>query len=249
MRELRERRGLLALERRRHARRQGAQFVRVLEAACLVLQLRFFAGDEFSVLQLAHEMAQIVGAPLGLSAARRELLDLARDPRERFVRRAHALREWRCTAEQIEDAALRFDIQQRLRLVLPMEVHQRAADLGEHAGGDRTAVHPRSPAAARRDLALEHHRSAIHLDAALVEQREQFAPPFGVEHAFHRRLVGARADEIGARALAEQQRQRADNDRFPRARLAGEHVEAAGERQREAVDDREVADAQFDEHG
>ncbi len=78
VRELRERRAFLAFQRGGHARRQCAQFIRVLEAVRFVLQLRLFAGDELGVLQLAHEMAQIVRAPLGLGATGCELLDLAR---------------------------------------------------------------------------------------------------------------------------------------------------------------------------
>ena len=47
-----------------------------------------------------------------------------------------------------------------------------------------------------------------------------------VEHAFDRRAVGAGADDVGARALAEQQPKRADDDRLAGAGLARQHVEA-----------------------
>ena len=44
------------------------------------------------------------------------------------------------TAERVEDAALRIGVQKRLRLVLPVNVHEQATDLREDARRDRRAV-------------------------------------------------------------------------------------------------------------
>ena len=52
-------------------------------------------------------------------------------------------------------------------------------------------------------------------------------------------------DDVGRRALAEQERERVDEHRLARAGFAGEHVEAGLERQRDVGDDGEVADAQL----
>src|SRR5439155_23479827 len=69
-----------------------------------------------------------------------------------------------------------------------------------------------------------------------------------VEDSFDSRLVRARANEIGAGALAEQEAQCSDDDRLPGARFSRENVEAGRERKCHLLDDCEIADAQLGQH-
>ena len=100
------------------------------------------------------------------------------------------------------------------------------------------AVDPRARAA-RSDFALEHDERILDFDAAVVERGLNLRAIADVEHTLDRRAVGARANDVGVRAIADEQSERADDDRFARARLAGEHVESPRQRQRQRLDDRE----------
>ena len=62
------------------------------------------------------------------------------------------------------------------------------------------------------------------------------------------RVGEAGADELGPGALAEDRAERVDDDRLARAGLTGERVEARPELEPQPVDDREVADGQFQQH-
>ncbi len=246
--ELLEERVLAAVEERGGAAGEGAQLVGVLQAARLLLEALVLAGGQPRVLDLLDHVPQVVGAALGLGAPRGERAHLLAHRGQLAGRLAYALGLRAGAAEGVEDAALRVAVEQGLRLVLAVQVDEQPPDLGEHAGGHRRAVGPRPRAPAGGDLALEHHRVLVDLDAALVEQAGQVVAPGDVERPLDRRPVGARADQVGARPLAEEQPERADDDRLPRPGLAREHVEAAGEREGERLDDREVLDPQFGEH-
>ena len=132
--------------------------------------------------------------------------------------------------------------------MLAVQVDEQPADLGEDRGAHGAAVDPRARATGGGDLALQHDERLLRVDAALVEQRGDLRPVADVEDAFDRRAIGAGANQVRAGALAEQQAERADDDRLARTRLAGQHVESARERQRERFDDGEVPDAQLGQH-
>jgi hypothetical protein len=132
--------------------------------------------------------------------------------------------------------------------VLPVEVDEQSTDLREDRRTHRGAVDPGPRAAVRDDLALEHDQRLVGVDAPFVEQRGDLRALGDVEHSLDRGAVRAGPDEIRARALPEQQAQRAHDDRLAGARLARQHVEPGPERQRERLDDREVANAKLRQH-
>src|SRR5581483_7449577 len=109
---------------------------------------------------------------------------------------------------------------------------------------------PGPGAALGRDLALEHQAPVVALHAELGERGRHAADGRGIEleGAFDDGAGGAGPDHLGRRALAEQQRQRVHEQRLAGPRLAGEHVEAGRERQRDVGDDGEIADPQLGEH-
>ena len=63
------------------------------------------------------------------------------------------------------------------------------------------------------------------------------------------RARAALADDTGVASLAEDQRERVDQDRLAGAGLAGEDGEAGVELELERVDDDEVADGKRVQHG
>ena len=64
-----EHRLVLAVDRRRDARRERAQLLRVLQTTRFVLETRVLALDEFRFVDLLRDVTQIVGAPLGFRLA------------------------------------------------------------------------------------------------------------------------------------------------------------------------------------
>jgi hypothetical protein len=72
---------------------------------------------------------QIVGALLRVGAAAPKVGDLAPHVRERVVRIADGAGALRGAGEGVEDAALRIGIEQRLGLVLAVQVHEQAGRL------------------------------------------------------------------------------------------------------------------------
>ena len=151
-------------------------------------------------------------------------------------------------AKSIQDSALRFAIEERLRVVLAMEIHQLSSNLGEDAGRHRRSIDPGATATIRRDLALQNQRIFFDLDPPFVGERRDVLELADVEDAFHRRLVRSRANEIGTGALAEEKSQRTDDDRLAGAGFSGENVEARREWKGDLLDDRKIADAQLGQH-
>ena len=66
------------------------------------------------------------------------------------MRLSHRRRLLRRAGERVEDATLRVGVEQRLRFVLPVQIDELPADLGEHAGVHRRAVDPGARAARRQ---------------------------------------------------------------------------------------------------
>ena len=64
------------------------------------------------------------------------------------------------------------------------------------------------------------------------------------EDGLHRAALRAGADQRLVRAFAEDELERADDDRLARAGLAGDRDEAGAERPFEFLDEREIADTQ-----
>src|SRR5215211_9507432 len=144
--------------------------------------------------------------------------------------------------------SLRLGVEERLRLVLTVQVDEQAADVREHASGDGRTVHPSPRAAAGVHLSPEHHGVVLDVDTALVEHRCRGRMANDVEHALHHRAIGARANQVATSALAEEQTKCPDDDGLSGTGLAGEHVEARLERQRQRLDDRKILDPKLGEH-
>ena len=150
--------------------------------------------------------------------------------------------------EGVEDVALRVGVEQRLGLVLAVEVHQERAELAEDRRGGRAAVDPGARAALGRDLAAHDDARVLDVEA----ERFDLAPGAAVEAlegAFDDRLGGAGTNAAARGPLAEEKSERVDEHGLAGAGLTGEDVEAGAEVEGDVGDGGEVADAEFGEHG
>ena len=148
----------------------------------------------------------------------------------------------------IENLAMALGAEQRMLLVLSVDLHQRRADFAEalHRGEFAVDRH------ARASAALGDHPAHDQLAArAVAFARGQFrhrSLALELEQSLDDCFLLAGANHIGRRARAEQQSERAQDDRFAGAGLARKHVEAGAELEMSFLDDREVAYVQFEQH-
>src|SRR5687767_4711996 len=147
---------LFSIEDRRHAIGERAQLLGVLQPPRLILEAGVLALRELSLLDLARDVTKVVSTALRFGSARGQRCDLPTYGDDSIVRFPHLHRLLRRAPEGVENRALGVAIEQRLRLVLPVQVHQKAPDLREHAGRHRGAVDPRPRASGGGDLTAQH---------------------------------------------------------------------------------------------
>jgi hypothetical protein len=144
---------LAGVEQPRRARGERAQLLGVLQAPRLLLEPLVLARGEARVLDLLDDVAQVVGAALRLGRRADERAHLLAHRGQLGGGLAHPLGVRIRAAERVEDAPLRLGVEERLGLVLAVEVDEQPADLGEHARRHGRAVGPRArrpPAAISR---------------------------------------------------------------------------------------------------
>ena len=132
----------------------------------------------------------------------------------------------------VEQRDVLVRIEQRLMLVLPVQLDQSAAKLAERGRGRERVVDERAAAALRRDLAAH----------------DDFVAAVPLEDGLYGRGLFAGAHEVGARASADEQVDGFDEDRLSRAGFAGEDVEPRLELHLERFDHCEMANAQEAQH-
>ena len=133
--------------------------------------------------------------------------------------------------EAVEGAALAGRRQQRLVIVLAVQVDQACPRFGQLGHRGETAVHVGTRATlAGHDPAQD--------DLFIAEH----------EPALDDRLVGARAHDGRIGAATDQQLDGLDDHRLAGAGLTGHGGHAGGQHQREPVDDPEVGHHEFREH-
>ncbi len=185
-----------------HALRQSAKLVGVRQPAAFFLERFGLARRELGLFDLASDVPQIVGAPLCVGRTATQRLDFRLERMHGVVAIANDGRGGRGAGERVEQIALRVRIEQRLRFVLAVQIHQRSTDIGQHARRGRCVVDPGTRAPRRSNLAPQHDQVIVRVDAVRIEQRPHCGVGADVERALHRRLVGAGADDVGARAFA-----------------------------------------------
>ena len=212
-------------------------------------------GLERGPLALGHaqhrELAHLPLQPLAFEVERARValgfLEVARRGAPGLERRGHRGQRLRVAAMRVEQLALPAGAQKRLRRVLAVHVEQALADLAQQRGGGRLAVDQRARPAVGVDHPPQQHRARVAGEVALGEPGVEFgrAGELGADVGALRALAHHR--HVAARAGGE--RERVEQDRLARARLAREHGEPRAERDVERVDDHEVAQSQGLQHG
>ncbi len=123
-------------------------------------------------------------------------------------------------------------IEERLVFVLSVQIEQARAEIAQRRRGRERVVDEGAAAALIRHFAAHDRLAAVRT----------------LEDGLHRRERLTRAHEVGARAAAEQQVDRPDDDGFSGASFAGEDVQARLELDFEMLDDRQMSNAQEPEH-
>ena len=191
-------------------------------------------------------MAEIVGPAAHLIPTRCKRRLFGPQPGKRGMRLGNGGPVGLGVGKGIEDLPLRFSVQQRLGLMLSVEIDQERAELGEDGGGGGAAIHPGAGAALGGDLAPHHHAAILDIESQLLD------PPAGgrvdsLEGALNHRLGGARAHAAAGRALPQQQGESVDQHRLPCPGLAGEHVKPA-ELKGDIGDGSEISDQEFNHY-
>ena len=132
----------------------------------------------------------------------------------------------------IQESDVRPRIQQCLVLMLAVDVDEPPAQRPQRRRGRECVVQEHPAAALGRDFAA---------DDGLVSLRV-------LECRLDEGPGRAGANQVPASPLADQQAERADDDRLAGAGLAGQHVEAVVELDVDGIDDGEVANAEETDH-
>jgi hypothetical protein len=136
------------------------------------------------------------------------------------------------TREAIEQIDVGVRIEQRLVLVLPVQVHEPGPELAERTCGDQRAV-DEGPAPALRGHLAPH---------------EQLAAVLGVEQRLHDRRLLPGSHQLGRGPPAEEEADCLDEDRLAGAGLARQHAQPGVEVDLHLFDDGEVLDGEVSEH-
>src|SRR3569833_2466320 len=139
--------------------------------------------------------------------------NLSDDRRERLMCCSHVAGCVGSAGEGVENAALRVGSEERLRLMLPMEVDEESSDLGKQASVHGRTVDPGARSASC-DFSLQDNCGFFDVDSAFIEQRSNLSSIRHVEHTFDRGLIRARSKDDRAGAIAEQKTERPNDKRY-----------------------------------
>jgi hypothetical protein len=154
--------------------------------------------------------------------------------------------------ECVEQLEVPRHVRQRVVLVLTADVDQLLADRSSTpcvVRIDCTTERPRPARPTTRSSTSP--SSALALPPPARQQRRD--PPLRrrveLELRLHPRRLGPLSHQLRAPPGPPQQRQRVDDDRLARPRLAGEHVHPAPQLERHIVEQGQATDVQVTEHG
>ena len=212
-----------------------------------VLQRFFFPGLESRLLDLLY-----------LDAQKRFLPSLVREPFLELAQPFPGAGE--CAEPFLHGSGLGFEarvrVQQRkmglgaaqgVLFVLPVDVNEAAADVGQKGQRAQTAVEVDPVASATADDPLQ-HQFVLGLAPGRLQSVTSGRRQIG-EQGLHRRLVGSFADEVGGNPSSQEKAQRGEHDGLPGAGLSGKDVEPGSELQLDVIDHGNVVDPELLQHG
>ena len=245
----------------------GRQLGRVAQELPLAAQVLGLHGVEVERLQLAElelDQVQALGAPLLLGLTPLEPLAQAEPGRAALAIARQGLPQ---PGKGVQQLQLLGRLEQPLVLVLPVDLHQLGRQLAEELAGHRAMVHVGPTAPIARDgpredklqLARRLALGALLLTPLLegvgqvfLEPARHALPP-GVhrqqEAPLHPRTPRARPHDLRARPTPEQQLERIHDQALARARLPRDGVETGTEDELGLLEEGQVLEAEFDQHG
>ena len=219
------------------------------QAGTLGRERFLLARHERGAHQLLGLRAQHLGPlarGLGVGVRRRDRL-ARRD--QAAVAGAHLLERAPEAAHRVEQLAVALDAPEGLVLVLPVHAQEVGRQLAQQGERAERAVHVGPRAAAARDHAPDEELvlRVLGRDAGAGEPLAHLGRDVR-EQDLDRCLLGAGAHQVRVGAPTEGHVERLEEDRLPRAGLAGDDVEPGLEHQLELLDERQVADAERAQH-
>ena len=148
-------------------------------------------------------------------------------------------------AEAVQIAAMALLIQEKLAVVLAVNVEKAAADLPQLGHGDGSSVGPAGVFPVAVDLPLEDQLPVFRDDAVLLQNGQ--GRHTGKEST-DEGLGGPGADQIPAGPLAQHRAHGVDDDGLAGPGLTGEGVEAPGEGNVRLLDHRDILNMQQLQH-
>ena len=213
-------------------------------------QLVLLVGAELRGLDLVRLMAEQIDLALQGRLARRERGVLGGDGVQPGKVLLVFLPQRVGSGEGVEQVELPGVGEQRLVVVRPVQVHEPVAEQLQHGERGRAAIDELAVRAGGGKDALQNElRVLARLHALLFEPRVQARVVAYREDRLDRAALRAGADERFLRPLAEDELERANDDRLARTRLARDRGEARRERPRQLFDEREIADAERGQGG
>ena len=150
-------------------------------------------------------------------------------------------------AERIEQDQLLAAIEQRLVLVLAVDLEQLGGQRAQLAGRHRASIDPRARAAFAADHATK-LAGAVLVEVFLDQPVAQVGTRGEVERGRELGAFAAVANHRRIGAATGQKHQRVDQQRFARAGFTGDDGHAGPERDFGFADDREILDVETFEH-
>ena len=224
------------------------QLPRVFEPPTIDLERLVFPGFDAGTRDLFELEAKKVGPAGQFAGSRLSLLEGVPGRRPAAVECTHLDRRLLESREGVQNRPLGPSIEQRLVLVLTMEIDQRRPQPTDHAGRRGGAVDPGPVAPLCLDLAPQDQETVLGLESQFIELSEERGVTLDVEHPLHDRSIGADSHVVRRGPLTEQQRQGSHDDRLSGAGFAGEGVESGSELEAQSLYDGVVANAELDEH-
>ena len=137
-------------------------------------------------------------------------------------------------------------------LALPVDIDEQRADLRQDRHRRRSTVQPGATSPSGVNFAAENEQTVALVDLELLEHSRQ---SITMRHAVQikcgvdRSRCGSRPHHIGADSIAEDRPQSVDQNRLSGAGFSGQHIQTRSEGNLDGLDNGEIADGEFDEHG
>ena len=153
-------------------------------------------------------------------------------------------------AENVEQSAMTTRIEQTAVVMLAVNLDEMRCEFAQKPGRRRLIVDERAAAAVRFDDATDEQRLAgLELEAVLRHQiGDRAVLGRGFETGGDHRLRGTLPHQPALAAAAQCEPQGIEQDRFARARLAGQHAQSGAELKVERLDQHHVANGKRGQH-